>query len=547
MELHTIDRISEEVMDRGDVLTISRGWSVSGPIHIGNLRPDGILPSALGDVLRKKGKDVRELVIVYDQDPFKAKNGQLIWFENLKYAEKHIGVPENYRSSEELRERLRGVRLRDVPDPYECHSSWADHWTDRVVSVLPEFGIEARIIRTSEFYREEKTYRAFSLFLERLDELKEIVNRYRNTPLPDEWLPFNGWCRKCRSIADSEIISYDVEKGKFRMKCRKCGWEGESFFSDGKMNWRLEWATLWYVYDIDIEPFGKDHATAGGSRDSCVELAEKILNIMPPYGFWTEWVGIVRDGKDLGDMTSSGNILLRPDQWLEIAEPEVLRYLYIRHRLTARILIDPHNVFRYVNEFDEAERIYHGEEPSEPLTEKDIEAVKRSYELTMRFHEGERLLRVPYIQASIIAQVSVRELWVEKAISVAKSMGLDGEVDEDSIYRRVERAGNWARIYAPENFRIHIVEPSPDMVEEMDEKLRESLRKTVDLIRNAGDEKELDTMLFEMCRELNISPRKYFRTMYRIFLGKNSGPRLSAFIFGIGKERAIDHLRNLLR
>ncbi len=546
MELHTIDRISKEVESKGDTLTISRGWSVSGPIHIGNLRPDGILPSVLGDVLREKGKTVNELVIVYDQDPFKAKDGQLIWFENPEYAERHIGVPAGYSPSKELKEELKGLRLRDVPDPFECHSSWADHWMDMVVSTLPEFGIKADIIRTSEFYGSEKTFRAFSLFMKRQEELREIINSYRNTPLPSEWVPFNGWCKKCRSISDTEILSVDMEKKKFGVRCRKCGWEGESSFSDGKMNWRVEWATLWYVYDIDIEPFGKDHATAGGSRESCMELAGKILGIQPPFGFWTEWVGIVRDGKDLGDMTSSGNILIRPDQWIEIAEPEVLRYLYIRHKFTSRILIDPHSIFRYVNEFDEAERIYYGEEPSEPLTEKDLDAIKRSYELSVRHPGKEKPLRVPYIQASIIAQVSVRELWIEKAVSVARSMGLGGEVDENIIRARVMKAGRWAEIYAPENFRIQIIEPDPDILDGMDEKIKASLRNTVELIIDAGDEKELDSMLFKMCRELNISPKKYFRAMYRIFLGKNSGPRLSAFIFGIGKDRAVEHLKKLL-
>src|SRR5207245_766861 len=83
----------------------------------------------------------------------------------------------------------------------------------------------------------------------------------------------------------------------------------------------------WKVYRVDIEPFGKDHATPGGSRDSCAEIAETIMHFRPPMGIPYEWVGIADRGKDLGDMGSSDFLGFTPAQWVEVGDPEVLRSL----------------------------------------------------------------------------------------------------------------------------------------------------------------------------------------------------------------------------
>jgi|Deesub1362A_J573_1020465.scaffolds.fasta_scaffold00018_144 lysyl-tRNA synthetase class 1 len=548
MEIHTIDRIARDLEEKEwDRIVINRGWSVSGPIHVGNLRPDGILPSVVGDVLREQGMEVEELVIVYDQDPFKAKPGQVIWYENPEYALLHKGVPKDYEPSEALVNELKGIRLRDAPDPFECHDSWADHWLDMIHSVLPEFDVNARIVRTSEFYEDKKTYEAFKIFMDKTNRVREIINRYRNIPLSSDWIPINGWCPECKSIADTRTVDVNLQKREVLIKCKKCGWEGWTEFKDSKLNWRLEWATLWYVYDIKLEPYGKDHASAGGSRESCINLAEDILEIEPPFGFWTEWVGIVWDRKDRGDMTSSGNLLMRPDQWLEIAEPEVLRYLYIRHKFTSRIVIDPHNIYRYVNEFDEAEGIYYGTVTDHTYTDKDVAAIKRSYELSVVTPTDESPVRVPYTQAAIIAQVSREENWVEKALrmmNMLESMNITDDL-ERTILSRIRRANTWIQKYAPDMYVISIVEPSSDFIRNLGEDIH-LLEKAYRIIKNATSENELDEGFFALCREMQIKPKRFFRLMYQLYLGKNSGPRLSSFLFAIGKDKSLEVIEKVL-
>src|SRR5438093_980422 len=159
-------------------------------------------------------------------------------------------------------------------------------------------------------------------------------------------------------------------------QCERCGHRGKSSIEKGKLNWRLEWPALWKVYQVDIEPFGKDHATPGGSRDSCAEIAETIMHFRPPMGIPYEWVGIADRGKDLGDMGSSDFLGFTPAQWVEIGDPEVLRYIYAFNPIARRVVLDLYRVDSYHDTFDRAEDAFYS---AKRQGDEDDQA--RSYEL----------------------------------------------------------------------------------------------------------------------------------------------------------------------
>src|SRR5207302_10879247 len=130
----------------------------------------------------------------------------------------------------------------------------------------------------------------------------------------------------------------------------------------GKLNWRLEWPALWKVYRLDIGPFGKDHATPGGSRDSCKEIAETIMHFRAPMGIPYEWVGTSDRGKDLGDMGSSDFLGFSPGEWGEVADPQVLRYLYAYNPIVRRIVVDLYRVDASYGGYDRAEAPFYADE-----------------------------------------------------------------------------------------------------------------------------------------------------------------------------------------
>ncbi|MFB6265545.1 MAG: lysine--tRNA ligase, partial [Candidatus Nanohaloarchaea archaeon] len=108
------DQLAGDILEeRGekDSYVFNSGMSVSGKMHIGNLRGELMIPSRVRHVLENEGKEVSFRGVYYTQDRFKAKDEQLEQFDSRE-------EPEKYE----------GWRLIDVPDPEGCHDNWVEHF-----------------------------------------------------------------------------------------------------------------------------------------------------------------------------------------------------------------------------------------------------------------------------------------------------------------------------------------------------------------------------------------------------------------------------------
>ncbi|GAI56235.1 unnamed protein product, partial [marine sediment metagenome] len=131
----------------------------------------------------------------------------------------------------------------------------------------------------SWFHKLEQKYKT-KLILSRKDfnikkgkEIISLLNRYRKTkPYPQDWQPISPLCPVCRNIADNKALKVDIKNWQVRLRCSKCGKESKTSLENAKLDWKLEWAALWHVFNVAVEPYGKDHAAAGGSRDVCKKL-----------------------------------------------------------------------------------------------------------------------------------------------------------------------------------------------------------------------------------------------------------------------------------
>jgi len=213
------------------------------------------------------------------------------------------------------------------------------------------------VTSTTEVYQRDDMKKNVLELMEKAEEIREVINKYRGRrKYPEGWIPFEPFCRKCRKIGESSAISISKD-GQVTYKC-SCGEEGVSSIEDGKLNWRLEWPSLWKVLSVDIEPFGKDHATPGGSRDSCKDIAKNIMNLDPPFGIPYEWVGMSEEGTDLGDMSSSTFKGFTPKEWLELGEPQSLRFIYLQTNPSKRIVLDLSKMDIYHDHLDLGYRSY---------------------------------------------------------------------------------------------------------------------------------------------------------------------------------------------
>lgn len=513
---------------RGDKeYVFNGGLSVSGLQHIGRLRGEVILGEVLRRILERRGLRIRQLLTLYTQDPWKGKEGQRRQFPDPEEAGRYTGWP-----------------LARVPDPRGCHSGWVEHYWSDFGPYIKEF-TDGRIevVYTHELYRGPlKEYAKEVIGIK--DRVREIINKYRGRkPYPEGWIPVEPRCQRCGRIDSTEAI--EVEGERVRYKCKACGHEGWATLDDSKLNWRIEWAGVWKVLGVDFEPYGKDHATPGGSRDSCVDLAVNAVGFKPPVGVWYEWVAIKAPGGET-DMTSSGFVGITPREWLDIAHPEILRFLYLSTHPQKRIVMDLAMIPQYYEQYYRAERIYFGVESTGSEAEDRILA--RTYELSHITEPPKEMpAQPPYAHVAILAQI-LPEGMEEEAIKRLKRTGhLPEDPDEYSLrwtLSLLRKARNWALRYAPERLRVRIPEEPPvEAYSEIEDPRR--LARLAGVLRALEDwrEEPIKQALIEFGRDMTPAERRrFYRDFYLAILGKPEGPRAAPLLSLLPREWVVERL-----
>ncbi len=547
---HWVDRIVNQVLERcrsegRDDCVLNGGLSVSGLQHIGRLRGEIILNSVIAERLRDAGLRVRQVLTLYTVDPWKGKDKQLEQFLNPDIGRKYIEWP-----------------LERVPDPKGCHKSWVDHYWRDFGDYLSYFAKNVEVITTGEMYREHPRMREFIVMTMRnREKLIEVINKYRGrNPYSRDWIPFEPICENCGRIGTAEVTKLDLDKYEVEYKCTYCGHVGKTKLTEGKLPWRVEWVGIWYTLQVVFEPYGKDHAMPGGSRDSAVEIAKVVYGVDPPLGTWYEWVGYVVNGKDVGDMGSSDFIGFTPREWVEVAEPEVLRYIYIFHEPTKRLTFSLDAIYQYTDIYDRAERLYYGVDKPSPKEKDYLDLITRSYEYAQlrKPLPREMPFQLPYLHAVALIQTLPQSLTddelmerVTKRLRETKILSKDlDDLSRERIRNRLVKARNWVSKYAPETYRIKVLEEMPASVKEslssiQKEKLR-LLRQELERI-DVWNEENIKEAMKRVPREDKNAERVFFEATYLVFFGRPSGPRIAPYLAMLGKDFVLNRLSEVLR
>lgn len=504
--MHWADKYAEELLVRGGKQVIETGTSISGIPHIGNAS-DVIR----GDAVRKalEGRcDVELIWVADDSDPFRK-------------------IPKGMES---LKDYL-GYPVKDIPDPDGCHKNFVEHFADGLIDELASFGVKPTVYSGTDLYRSGALNDEVGIALNNREEIIEILNRFRTTPLPKDYIPWTPICENCGRISTTKTYGFD--DGKVGYTCQTvelsggeiegCGFKGESDLKKGygKLPWRVEWAARWKHFKVTCEPLGKEHSAAGGSFWTAREICEKIFGWEPPVPVMYEFFTL--NGEKIS--SSRGNVITLGD-WLRICEPEVLKY-FMYKRLMKQRDINLSTIPNLVDEYDEAERVYFN------LEEGDFKA-RRRYELSQITEP--KLLQVPFTLCTTLAQI-VPDLDLEKIRGKLTGMGYEG-FDNERLRSRLMLAKNWVEGYGPEYLRFKLITDSKgkEIHEKLDEKQREALSKLAGELNKKWLPKELHKRIYEISRGIDLEPQKLFEAIYMVLIGKRKGPKAAGFILTLDND-----------
>ncbi|GEM_PF-158844 len=535
-----VEFLAERFREQGvSHVVVNGGLSVSGLQHVGRLRGEIIIGDVVARLLSEKGFTVEQKLTLYTQDAWKGKASQRKQFSDPEEAKRYTGWP-----------------LIRVPDPLGELPSWVDRYWKDFGPFINEFTWgRVEVVTTTDMYR-GKLKEFVKLSIEKREEIRRIINKYRGRkPYPEGWIPFEPRCSRCGRIDRTVALEADLPAEKVRYRCRSCGNEDWAPLWDGKLNWRIEWVGVWWALGVKFEPYGKDHATPGGSRDSANELAEKVYGLRPPEGLPYEWVAMrTPDGREQ-DMSSSDFVGFTPREWLEVAEPELFRFLVLRTPPMRKLVVGLHEVPLYYDWYYRAERVYYGRESTGKKSEDLLLA--RSYELsyTEQVPPREMPAQPPYTHLAILAQVVPRELWESEAVKRLVASGHLPENPDEASLQRVKRllprAYRWAQLYAPEQLRIRLLESLPgEIVERVPDEYRELLARLGDVLAGLEQwsEEAIKKAMIEFTRGWEGSRRRrFYHYLYLVFLGRESGPRAAPLFSLLPRSYVVERLRGLRR
>ncbi|MFV0496711.1 MAG: lysine--tRNA ligase [Candidatus Fimivivens sp.] len=489
------------------------GISPSGSVHIGNFR-DIATSYFVCRALQKAGKKAKLLFSWDEFDRFRKvpKNVSEAWSA-------YIGKP-----------------YVDVPDPFGCCGSYAEHFEKEFERSLSRFGIAVDFRYQATEYRSGRYNESIIHALRHRGEIFDILDSFRTQDAAhgerEAYSPAIVYCPSCgKDTTTFTSFSEDCTTGHFNCKC---GYEGDYDFVNGcnaKLAWKIDWPMRWKAESVDFEPGGKDHASPTGSYQTSRIISDKIYDYSAPYFTGYEFIGI----KGMtGKMSGSSGLNLTPETLLKIYQPEVILWLYSKTEpLKAFDFCFDEEILRQYFEFDKSLNDYRA-----GTGDARLNAIMYNVDVA-----GHAVQTVPMSQ--LVQLGSTVDFNLDALETVFEKIGTPYK--REAFAERLTLAQFWLENCSPENayklrnIRDFAVYNSLSDDEKQEIKLLFEHLSTVD---DSLD--DLNTFLYAVSRtvfpggdekEIKRNQGRFFKNVYRLLLNKERGPRLYLFLHAIDKGR----------
>ncbi|NLI73449.1 MAG: lysine--tRNA ligase [Euryarchaeota archaeon] len=510
--MHWADVIALDLISKTESHLISTGITPSGTLHVGTLR-EAITAEAVRKSVVEAGGNVRMIYLIDSFDPLRRR---------------YPFLPESFEAEV-------GRPLSHIPCPCGKHDNYAHHYIQPFLDSIQELGIHCQVLWTHEQYEEGKFADVIDIAITNKDRVAKILEEVSGRDLPEDFYPYTPRCKECGRLSHSKVIGY--EKPFVSYQCA-CGYSGKADIrkADGKMPWRVEWAAKWKVFGVTCEPFGKDHAAAGGSYDTGVRLAEEVFGIEPPRPIAYEFVQL----KGKGQMHKSTGSPVTGVDALNITPPQVMNYIILRVNPERHIDYDSGiGILDMVDEYDRTEKLFFSGEASE----KDMD-ILRAYELSQP--EGPRSrqpLQIPY--RHLVSLVQIVNGFDGVVTTLTRMEMIDDSVDPEDmaiLKQRVDCVNYWLDGFAPNQVKFEVCMTIPGC--QISEQEKEFLSKLYDSICIVDwDGENIHDAIYLCAKESPLGPRGGFRILYRIFCDQKQGPRLGFFFSTLDRDFVLNRIK----
>jgi lysyl-tRNA synthetase class 1 len=487
----------------GEII-VSSGVSPSGKYHLGTLR-EILTAEVIMLELKRRGREARHLHIVDDLD-------------NLRKVP--AGVPEEWS-------QYLGVPLCDVPSP-SGEGSYADYYLEDMIQAGKKLHLQMEVVRSHQNYRGGLYIPAIEKSLAHLDNIKRILAEVSGRQLGETWSPIqvveDGRLknRQFKSVnTDDKTLLYIDADGNDR--------ELSYAHGDVKLDWRLDWPARWWLMGVNVEPFGRDHATKGGSYDTGEVLVREVFGarapIPVPYDF------INRTGETKKMSKSAGNTITAAEL-VDMIPSEIVWYFILR-AAPSKLLF-----------FDEGETMMKLFDDFAALLAKPDKTEAEQQLVELCTHDVEATVsNIPFTHLVASYQASLKD--ASRTIDVIRRTehADTAERDAEVIRKELRFIDNWLNSRAPEDVKFELAETvNSDDFSQIEREFLTRLGQKVAEAPADADGMWFHTAIYDFKEELGLSPKEMFTTLYRALIGQMSGPRAGWFLSILPRDWLIKRL-----
>lgn len=488
-------------------ITVSSGVSPSGKYHLGTLR-EIMTAEALARALRLRGRTVRHLHVVDDLDVFRKVPADL-----PAEFEQHLGKP-----------------LCDIPSPEGTDQSYADYFVQDLGQISAGLGLDMEIIRAHERYRAGFFVPAIETALSHIEQIKQILVEVSGHQLGEEWSPVqvieDGHLKTRKFVGlhqDDKTIEYIDQHGQSQSASYAQG--------DVKLNWRIDWPARWWLLGVQVEPFGRDHATKGGSYDTGQRLVKEIFNSQPPVPVPYQFIN--RTGETKKMSKSAGNVVTAVGL-LDIMPPEIIWYFMLRSAPSRELKFDEGKTLMQL--FDDFSALLSKPDKS-PAEDKLLEVCLHGI-------EQPTVSTVPFSHLVASYQASLKDPSATLEVIKRTEHAAAVQGQSDIIEKELAFIDNWLKTQAPAEVKFELSQrPQPDKFSTEDKAVLSALADKIAGGPPDADGEWFHKRIYELKEEFDRPPKQLFVLIYRALIGQEFGPRAGWFLSQLDRSWLIKRLR----
>lgn len=506
--MNWLNKIVDELTARhpeGEVV-VSSGVSPSGKYHLGTLR-EVLTAEVISREIKRRGRKGRHIHVVDDLDFIR------------KVPE---GVPAEF-------EKYLGMPLCDVPAPDGSDRSYADYYLDDLLSAAKGLRLEMQVMRAHEKYREGFFVPAIEKALESTSAIRKILESISAHKLDDNWSPVQinegGYLKNRRFVdidSQAKTVTYVDQHGEQKITSYESG--------NVKLNWRIDWPARWWLLGVDVEPFGRDHATKGGSYDTGKVIVKDVFGAeapMPvPYNF-------INSTGQTKKMSKSSGETITVTELLEMLPPEIVWYFVMRSAPDKLLFFDEGaTLARLVDEF------------SALLANPDKTDEQRQLIELCTYGIGDRTVsNIPFSHLVASYQASLKD--ADKTLDVIKRTEHSQTAHDDAeiVKKELKFIDNWLQKRAPEEVKFSLVgRVDPADFSDAEKTFLNALGDKVASAPADADGAWFHDAIYELRESSGLQPKEVFNSLYKALIGKSSGPRAGYFLSILPREWLVKRL-----